>query len=47
MQSKQGWEKTLRKIQGKNPVEKTRTRENLKENLGRQPCKENKDERKS
>jgi hypothetical protein len=38
--------KTLRKIQGDNPAEKTMMRENPKVNPGRQPCREKKDERK-
>jgi hypothetical protein len=42
LQKKQGWEKSIRQIQGDNPVEKTRKGEKPKANPGRQPCRENK-----
>jgi hypothetical protein len=42
LQRKQEREKTLRQIQGDNPTEKTRMRENPKANPRRQPYIENK-----
>jgi hypothetical protein len=46
LQRKQGWEKTLRQIQGNNLLVKTSMKENFKTNPGRQTYRENKHERK-